>query len=300
MKNKIKKCAIVGVGQWGSIIKRYIENNNNFMLVDVFRGKTLEEYTVFLDSTEASCIFICSPKETHYSYCKTALEYKKNVFCEKPLTSNLIEARKLVQFASEKGVVLYTDYVYTKSPSVRRVYEFIKESNKVHSVSLAMEQFGRFYKDSDAIDTLGVHLISLLELFFPHFECKVLSYKERYLEGYNLPIEQFIILQTEDNVIDLRVSLARVRKNRLIRVVSDLGEISADLNGNVWIDRLHNNCGNISCDTVKFEEKEDNNLEAVIRDFYESLSNEEIAKRNMSITLKVEYVVDLIRKYTDS
>lgn len=62
------------------------------------------EFEEFLNSVDA--IYIASPHQTHYSYAKQAIEHKKHVLCEKPLTFTVKEARELYTLAEEEHVVL--------------------------------------------------------------------------------------------------------------------------------------------------------------------------------------------------
>ncbi len=64
-------------------------------------GNSFEE---FLNNVDA--IYIASPHQTHYSYAKTAIQNKKHVLCEKPLTFTVQEAEELYKLAEDMGVVL--------------------------------------------------------------------------------------------------------------------------------------------------------------------------------------------------
>lgn len=63
-----------------------------------------DKFEEFLDSVDA--IYIASPHQTHYSYARQAIEHKKHVLCEKPLTFTVKEARELYTLAEEEHVVL--------------------------------------------------------------------------------------------------------------------------------------------------------------------------------------------------
>lgn len=51
-------------------------------------------------------IVILTPAPTHYELICQALEARKHVFSEKPLTAELEDGKKLVQLAGEKGLYL--------------------------------------------------------------------------------------------------------------------------------------------------------------------------------------------------
>jgi choline-phosphate cytidylyltransferase len=63
-----------------------------------------DNYDAFLENVQA--VYIASPHETHFDYCKRALTAGKHVLCEKPMVMTEAEARELFDIAAEKKVVL--------------------------------------------------------------------------------------------------------------------------------------------------------------------------------------------------
>lgn len=62
------------------------------------------DFEAFLEQVDA--IYIASPHQTHYGYAKEAIQNKKHVLCEKPLTFTVAEAEELYQLAEDMGVAL--------------------------------------------------------------------------------------------------------------------------------------------------------------------------------------------------
>ncbi|MBQ8665512.1 MAG: Gfo/Idh/MocA family oxidoreductase [Lachnospiraceae bacterium] len=62
------------------------------------------DYDRFLEKVNA--VYIATPHETHYGYAKRALENRKNVLIEKPMTLKKSEAEELFSIAKEKGCIL--------------------------------------------------------------------------------------------------------------------------------------------------------------------------------------------------
>lgn len=62
------------------------------------------DFYKFLELVDA--IYIASPHQTHYDYAKKALENKKHVLCEKPLTFTVQEAEELYALAERQKVIL--------------------------------------------------------------------------------------------------------------------------------------------------------------------------------------------------
>ena len=62
------------------------------------------DYKEFLDDVDA--VYIASPNETHYDYARKAIDAKKHVLCEKPMTFTYHEAVELYDLAKDNHVVL--------------------------------------------------------------------------------------------------------------------------------------------------------------------------------------------------
>lgn len=68
--------------------------------------KAYGSYQELLDDPEVDMVYISTPNGLHYEWASKALKAGKHVLCEKPFTSNAAEAKKLVQEARERGLVL--------------------------------------------------------------------------------------------------------------------------------------------------------------------------------------------------
>ena len=99
------KTALIGYGNWGQIIKPKLEKLSK--LTGVYRSR--DNY--FSEINNLDWIIIATPNHTHYELVKECLKKKVNVFCEKPLTTNLKQANKLYQLARKNNVMLYVDDV---------------------------------------------------------------------------------------------------------------------------------------------------------------------------------------------
>ena len=100
---------LVGKGKWGSILKSKLSEIANLKFV---LGKN-KNYFDSIRANKLSWIFIASPNNTHFELVKNCLNLKVNVFCEKPLTINYLEAKKLIKIAKQNKVKLYVSDVYS-------------------------------------------------------------------------------------------------------------------------------------------------------------------------------------------
>ncbi|CAE6419459.1 unnamed protein product [Rhizoctonia solani] len=74
-----------------------------FNIPNISVANTIEE---FLANPELQLVIITTPNETHYPFAKAAIQAKKHVLLEKPITPTYAEAKELDSLAKSQGVVL--------------------------------------------------------------------------------------------------------------------------------------------------------------------------------------------------
>ena len=74
-----------------------------------------------LEDPEIECIDICVPTRYHHGIAIRALQNGKHVFCEKPLSSSLDEAREIQTVAHETGRVMMVGFLQRFHPAFREV-----------------------------------------------------------------------------------------------------------------------------------------------------------------------------------
>jgi hypothetical protein len=68
--------------------------------------KAYGSYQDLLDDPDIDIVYISTPNGLHYEWAAKALKAGKHVLCEKPFTANADEAKKLVELAREKGLIV--------------------------------------------------------------------------------------------------------------------------------------------------------------------------------------------------
>lgn len=90
-------------------------------------------------------VTIVTPNDSHYPYAMAALEAGYDVFCDKPMTNTLEEARNLHQKVEESGLVFCLTHNYTGYPMVRQARAMIQagELGDVRMVQVEYVQGGK-------------------------------------------------------------------------------------------------------------------------------------------------------------
>lgn len=157
--NKIK----FGVIGTGKIVDNFLDaalTHEKFELVAVYSRdiKKAEEFgskygaTKFFDNLDefASCgdidaVYIASPNSFHASQAILCLENKKHVLCEKPMASNKIEVKQMIEKAQENGVLLMEAMRITVLPNFLKVKENLHKIGKVRRYFASYCQYSSRY-----------------------------------------------------------------------------------------------------------------------------------------------------------
>ena len=134
------KVSIIGYGYWGPKLARNFQNSNFFNLtsiIDVSKKNLIKakrdfplanvgsDYKQSLNKLNISLIVISTPTKTHFQIAKYALEKKINVLVEKPLSLSIKEVKILESLAKKNKVLLFVDYPFLFSGSVKFIRKLI-------------------------------------------------------------------------------------------------------------------------------------------------------------------------------
>lgn len=229
------RSVLVGYGYWGKIISRYLKDAG-FDPVFVFDRHAEVTFESFLAEKQAEAVFVCSPVSTHYEYVKTALESGCDVFCEKMLTADPGRARELFDLADEKGRVLFTDYIYLYSPSIRKMKELLETIGPLKLIQCEIRQNGKIYDDVDVIGNIGVHMISAAG-FLTGFDS--ITEPSVKLSGFSeVPLKECILDYSIGEIkVSISSSLVSDEKTRKISVYGASGELDFDMTGDITLIR---------------------------------------------------------------
>jgi len=100
--------------------KRYAEKNPNYKVAD------FEDFRVMLEKEKSIDAVLCATPDHQHAYvCVTAMRQGKHVYCEKPLTHNVWEARRVAQVAKETGVATQLGNQGHSGEGIRQTCEWI-------------------------------------------------------------------------------------------------------------------------------------------------------------------------------
>lgn len=85
-------------------------------------------------------ISVVTPPQSHFQIASVLLERGFNVFCEKPLTMNIMEAEKLIEMADRKGKSLMVGFKMRFEPIFQEARKLLPEIGKLLTISTVKQQ----------------------------------------------------------------------------------------------------------------------------------------------------------------
>jgi predicted dehydrogenase len=167
---------LIGCGHLGNIhaklINEICSGSNNLNFTGVFdidessKNAAASKYNVkafqslyeLLDNIET--LVIVTSTSTHFEIAKLALEKNINLFIEKPVTSTLAEAEKLIEISREKNVKIQVGHVERFNPALTSLESFELKPRFIESHRLA--QFNPRGTDVSVIQDLMIHDIDII------------------------------------------------------------------------------------------------------------------------------------------
>jgi predicted dehydrogenase len=163
------------------------------------------------------CVSIAVPTRIHYQVANDFIAAGVDVLVEKPLTAEIGEARRLVELAAERGVILQVGHLERFNPAIRRLEGVVKEPKFVECHRLA--PFIERGTDVNVVLDLMIHDIDVI--------ASLVRAPVEYVEAVGVPV----LTDKPDianarikfangciaNVTASRVSLKRERKVRFFQ-----------------------------------------------------------------------------------
>jgi predicted dehydrogenase len=168
----VNKIGVLGVGHLGKIHIKCIQESVKFNLVGFYDSNEkiaieveakfgIKKFTS-VDALIEACdiVDIVTPTVSHFDCASAALKKSKHVFIEKPLTTTLAEARKLIDLAKEANVKVQVGHVERFNPAFIAALPFINNPMFVEAHRLSI--FNPRGTDVPVVLDLMIHDIDIV------------------------------------------------------------------------------------------------------------------------------------------
>lgn len=200
------KWGIIGLGNMAQVLSATIHGNKGAVLEAVAsrsiekaqsfasRNGKCKAYGSYLEmvndkNLNLDVVYIATPVKQHYQIIKDCLEAKRNVLCEKPITSNLKQFEELIQIAKQNDCFLMEGMWMKCLPTFKKAFEWI-EAGKIGKIELIKADFYKKQqinpKDTifnaneggGVLKDFGVYAIAFMTTFLKGFPTE-LKYNKR-------------------------------------------------------------------------------------------------------------------------
>ncbi len=109
-------------------------------------GKIVKDYRELLHNPDVDYVLIATPEHWHYQMTADAIEAGKHVYCEKPMTQNVEQAKRIVAKMKTAKIKLQVGVQGMSDDSYETAHKYIQEG-ALGKVVLAQIDYSRNYKD---------------------------------------------------------------------------------------------------------------------------------------------------------
>lgn len=173
------RVAIIGFGYWGKILYKNLKSIPeiaNIKICDpLFSGQKIDGVSENIDTKyydyDVDSVFVVVPATYHKQVVEYFLNKGINVFCEKPLCTNINDVKYLYKLANEKNCMLFVDWIFTFNSQVNFIKnEYLNGSfGEIKNVEMNRLNFGPVRNDVNACWDLASHDISIIQYIFENY-----------------------------------------------------------------------------------------------------------------------------------
>ncbi len=147
---EVKGCEIIGVYD--------LDNEKLKNAVDKFGVPAFESLKDLIKNSDA--VDIVTPTLSHFEVASLAIKSRKHIFIEKPITSKVEEAKKLIELVEEAKVVAQVGHVERFNPAFKAVED--KISNPMFIETHRLAEFNPRGTDVSVVLDLMIHDIDII------------------------------------------------------------------------------------------------------------------------------------------
>jgi len=220
------KIAMVGLGKWGKklalgfskhtniiyAVNKGSEETHEWIKENLPKAKIEKNLNKVLSDKMVDAVVIATPIETLHDIALKCLEANKDVFIEKPMCGTSKEVDDLILVSEEKGLVVFTGYIFLYDEAYQKMLELIK-NQKIEQISFNWQKYGSF-GNSIFFNLLSHDLALSIKLLGYPSSVKLLSQKKIQGEINIIDLET----KHEDTIVDYHIDRVSETKKKTLRV----------------------------------------------------------------------------------
>tara|TARA_B100000927_G_scaffold290683_1_gene290193 strand:- start:503 stop:1447 length:945 start_codon:yes stop_codon:yes gene_type:complete len=252
-----KEISVIGAGYWGKNYLKVLSQLESLHSIFDFSPEIREQYNnqyklknftleeIFQDE-DVEGIVIATPMETHYEIAMQALNAEKNVLIEKPICSNLAQAKELHDLALSKNLVLMVGHLMNYHAHFIKLIEIIKKRDlgKLQLIRSKRKSLGKVRNNENVIWSFAPHDISMINRILPGKHENLKVYKTNYFNS--ICDKATISYEKEGVIVEIEVDWTAAKKTQSFELYYEKGII-------IFEDSLQDNNKKLSILDTKFD-----------------------------------------------
>lgn len=232
------KVALIGLGSMGQNHYRVLKSLNQTFkvtaLCDVIKTKEYDEpfYTSvdeLLEKADFDAALIVVPTFLHKEIALKCLAKGKNLFIEKPVASNNVEATQIQKMATEKKAKVCIGYIERFNPVVEALKKEL-EGKEIYSIGITrVGPFPPRIADVGILTDLSVHDIDLIRYITEHEIEEVSIYKSKKIHNHHEDNAILSFKLSNEIVASITTNWLTPFRKRTIEVATKEGYYEANL-----------------------------------------------------------------------
>jgi predicted dehydrogenase len=175
---------VIGYGYWGpNLVRNFMAAPGSAVtrvcdlreerlapLNKLYPGiKTCNNSTDLINDPLIDAVVIATPVSSHFDLALAALQAGKHILVEKPLAARSAQARRLIEEASARNLVLLVDHTFVYTDAVRKIRELIASGQlgEIYYYDAVRVNLGLFQHDVNVIWDLAIHDLSIMDYVLP-------------------------------------------------------------------------------------------------------------------------------------
>ena len=178
------KVGVIGYGYWGpNLVRNFMAAPDSVVArVCDLRAERIAPLQKLYPGIETGCdsinlindpqidaVVIATPVSSHFELALAALRAGKHVLVEKPLATTADQARRLIDEAATRRLVLLVDHTFVYTDAVRKIHELIASGQlgEIYYYDAVRVNLGLFQHDVNVIWDLAIHDLSIMDYVLP-------------------------------------------------------------------------------------------------------------------------------------
>ena len=195
------KFGVIGYGYWGPNVVRNLQTLEGAQVVAVCDKSTAARRRVhrsypniyvtadaseLMSSPDIDAVAVVTPVWTHFELAKEALENGKHIFVEKPFTSNVAQAEKLIELAQQKNLKVMVDHTFLFTGAVKKIKQLLQEGSlgRLYYYDSTRVNLGLFQHDVNVVWDLAPHDLSIMDYLIEKSPEALVATGQTHLNGF--------------------------------------------------------------------------------------------------------------------